>query len=145
MTPTPPVVRDGTAGDLANVFAIADGWKGGKSKPYYQGEDQRAVIRAAIEKGVKRLLIAEQEERVVGFGVYEMEGAVAFIKLVMTSRDHMHRGVASALIRAVVARHEQVAAYNDVEAEMKEMYEQLGFRCTDKFQPGPYKNWVFSR
>lgn len=145
MSIAPPVVRAGTVADLPAVFAIADGWIGGKSKPYYQGEEQRAVVHAAIENGTKRLLIAEQEGRVVGFGVYEMEGEVAFSKLVMTSRDHARRGVASALIRAVVARHEQVAAYNDVGAEMKEMYEKLGFRCTDRFQPGPYRNWVFSR
>lgn len=145
MSVDPVVVRAGVVADLPAVFAIADGWRGGKSKPYYQSEEQRSVVRAAVENGTKRLLIAEQEGRTVGFGVYEMEGDVAFIKLVMTSRDNTRCGVASALVRAVVARHEQVGAYNDVGPEMKEMYERLGFRCTDNFQPGPYRNWVRNR
>ncbi|MBI3296741.1 MAG: GNAT family N-acetyltransferase [Elusimicrobia bacterium] len=145
MSTDPVGVREGTAADLPAVFAIADTWIGGKSKLYYQDNEQRALIRTAVDKGNKRLLLAELEGQVVGFAVYVMEGEVAFITLVITARDHGRRGVASELIRAVVARHTQVGACNDVGPEMKQMYVKLGFRCIDKFQPGPYRNWVFER
>lgn len=139
------MIRQGTIADLPGVFAIADAWVGKTAKPYYQGEEIRSSLREAVQKGTKHLLIAEENGRVAGFAIYEMEGLIAFIKLIMVSPGNLRLGIASALIRAVVDRHNQVGAWNDVGPSMREMYERLGFRCTDKVQPGQYRNWELKR
>lgn len=107
-------VREGGVGDLPGVFAIADEWLGKTQKPYYQGDVTRDRARAGVADGTKRLLIAEEQGRVIGIGVYGMERDAAFITLVMVSPTHLRRGIDSALVQAIVGRHEQVGAFNDV-------------------------------
>lgn len=140
-----PIVRDGSSSDLPAVAAIADAWVGRTQKPYYQGQEIRAKARVELEGGRKWLLKAELGGIPVGFAFYAMENDVAFIQLVMVMPDFQNRGVASALIREVIARHDKVGAFNDAGGERKAMYERLGFTCIDKVQTGLYKSWTYCR
>jgi hypothetical protein len=135
-------VRDGDVSDLPSVFALANSWRGQTDKVYYQGEESRLKVDEGVRSGAKLLLIAERAGVVTGFASYKVEAVGAFVNLVLVDFGEVHTGVATALIGALQKRYSRLEAFNDVEPEMRKMYEKLGFRCTDMVE-GAFRKWVW--